>query len=108
MRIALDDYGVGYSNIQRLAELPIRRVKIDKSIVQETATNPKYGGVFRSSAQLAKALGAEVVAEGVETADQLEFIQRMGCKLVQGYFFFKPMPAKDCISHLECRLSSAA
>lgn len=108
VRIALDDYGVGYSNIQRLAELPIKRVKIDKSIVQETATNPKYGGVFRSSVQLAKALGAEVVAEGVETADQLEFIQRMGCKLVQGYFFFKPMPAKDCISHLERRLSSAA
>lgn len=68
----------------------------------------KIRGVFRSSVQLAKALGAEVVAEGVETADQLEFIQRMGCKLVQGYFFFKPMPAKDCISHLERRLSPAA
>lgn len=108
VRIALDDYGVGYSNIQRLAELPIKRVKIDKSIVQETAMDPKYAGVFRSSVQLAKALGAEVVAEGVETAGQLEIIQRMGCKLVQGYYFYKPMPAKECLSHLNERLSSVA
>lgn len=108
VRIALDDYGVGYSNIQRLAELPIKRVKIDKSIVQETAMDPKYAGVFRSSVQLAKALGAEVVAEGVETAGQLEIIQRMGCKLVQGYYFFKPMPAEEFLSHLNERLSSVA
>ncbi|MEL6727188.1 MAG: EAL domain-containing protein [Pseudomonadota bacterium] len=91
VRIALDDYGVGYSNIQRLAELPIDRVKIDKSIVQNVELAPKYAGVCRSSVQLARALGADVVAEGVETAEQLNEIQSMGCDLVQGYYYFKPM-----------------
>ncbi|MEL6858477.1 MAG: EAL domain-containing protein [Pseudomonadota bacterium] len=107
-KIALDDYGVGYSNIQRLAELPIQRVKIDKSIVQNITTNPKYAGVFRSSAQLAKALGAEALAEGVETVDQLEAIERFGCKLVQGYYFYKPMSAAACFEIFEGRKASAA
>ena len=107
-KIALDDYGVGYSNIQRLAELPIQRVKIDKSIVQNINDNPKYAGVFRSSAQLAKALGAEAVAEGVETEDQLEAIERFGCKLVQGYYFYRPMSADACFEVFEGRKASAA
>ena len=108
VRIALDDYGVGYSNIQRLAELPIQRVKIDKSIVENIEQNQKYAGVFRSSIQLARALGADVVAEGVETVEQLEETKRLGCNLVQGYLFFKPLSASDCIRHLDQRLSVAA
>lgn len=108
VRIALDDYGVGYSNIQRLAELPIQRVKIDKSIVENVERDPKYAGVFRSSIQLARALGADVVAEGVETADQLAETKRQGCNFVQGYLFFKPMPAAECIPKLGQRLGLAA
>ena len=108
VRIALDDYGVGYSNIQRLAELPIQRVKIDKSIVASIEHDPKYAGVFRSSIQLARALGADVVAEGVETPGQLAETKRRGCNFVQGYLFFKPLPAAECISHLGQRLSVAA
>ncbi|MEM7458530.1 MAG: EAL domain-containing protein, partial [Pseudomonadota bacterium] len=108
IRIALDDYGVGYSNIQRLAELPIQRLKIDKSIVGHIEENPKYAGVFRSSVQLARALGAEVVAEGVETEGQLDKIERFGCKLIQGYLFHKPMPLQDCLDALQTRLSSVA
>lgn len=108
VRIALDDYGVGYSNIQRLAELPIQRVKIDKSIVGNIEHNAKYAGVFRSSIQLARALGADVVAEGVETTGQLIETKRQGCNFVQGYLFFKPLPAADCIPHLGHRLSAAA
>ena len=102
VRIALDDYGVGYSNIQRLAELPINRVKIDKSIVQNVELDPKYAGVCQSSVQLARALGADVVAEGVETERQLDEIQNMGCDLVQGYYYFKPMAPtelQDIIGH---------
>lgn len=108
LRIALDDYGVGFSNIQRLAELPIQRVKIDKSIVQRIELDSRYAGVFRSSVQLARALGADIVAEGVETASQLVDITRLGCPLVQGYFFFKPMSIEDCIEHLDQRVPSAA
>ncbi|MCR9079014.1 MAG: EAL domain-containing protein [Hyphomonadaceae bacterium] len=108
VRIALDDYGVGYSNIQRLAELPIQRVKIDKSIVWNIEQDRKYAGVFRSSIQLARALGADVVAEGVETPGQLTEAMRQGCKFVQGYLFFKPLPAAECIPHLGQRLSAAA
>ncbi len=108
VRIALDDYGVGYSNIQRLAELPIQRVKIDKSIVGNVQHDPKYAGVFRSSVQLARALGADVVAEGVETKDQLAEMKRQGCTFVQGYLFFKPLPAAECIAQLGQRLAVAA
>ena len=107
-RIALDDYGTGYSNIQRLAELPIQRLKIDKSIVENVERDRKYAGVFRSSIQLARALGADVVAEGVETVGQLEETKRRGCNLVQGYLFFKPMPASECIAQFDRTLSDAA
>ncbi|MEO1322049.1 MAG: EAL domain-containing protein [Pseudomonadota bacterium] len=108
IRIALDDYGVGYSNIRRLAELPIQRLKIDKSIVDNVEQNPKYAGVFRSSVQLARALGAEVVAEGVETAEQLVIVERFGCRLVQGYYFFKPMPIADLKDLFRDQVSSVA
>lgn len=108
IRIALDDYGVGYSNIQRLAELPIQRLKIDKSIVGNIEENPKYAGVFRSSVQLARALGAEVVAEGVETEGQLTKVERLGCQLIQGYLFHKPMPLEACLDALNEPLSSVA
>lgn len=108
VRIALDDYGVGYSNVQRLAELPIQRVKIDKSIVGNVEQDAKYAGVFRSSVQLARALGADVVAEGVETIGQLDESKRQGCNFVQGYLFFKPMPADECIAQLGQSLSLAA
>ena len=108
VRIALDDYGVGYSNIQRLAELPIQRLKIDKSIVQHIEENPKYAGVLRSSVQLARALGADVVAEGVETPGQLSKVELIGCKLVQGYLYFKPMPVTECMDLFKQRLPSVA
>ena len=108
VRISLDDYGVGYSNVQRLAELPIQRVKIDKSIVANIQRDPKYAGVFSSSLQLARALGADVVAEGVETKDQLIETERRGCNLVQGYLFFKPMSAHACIAKLRQGLNLAA
>lgn len=108
VRIALDDYGVGYSNIQRLAELPIQRIKIDKSIVANIGKDRKYTGVVRSSIQLAWALGADIVAEGVETIEQLRHTKNLGCNLIQGYLFFKPLPASECISHLDQHLSAAA
>lgn len=108
VRIALDDYGVGYSNIHRLAKLPIHRVKVDKSIIAHVGDNPKYAGVFSSSVQLARALGAEVVAEGVETQDQLTEVERYGCRYIQGYFYYKPMPAEDCLDILSGKVSSVA
>ena len=108
VRIALDDYGIGYSNIHRLAELPIDRVKIDKSIVQKVDAHTKYAGVCRSSVQLAHALGADVVAEGVETADQLAETVAYGCHLVQGYYFHKPMPVTELETLLSNQQTAAA
>lgn len=108
IRIALDDYGVEYSNIHRLAELPIHRVKVDKSIVEHVEDDPKYAGVFRSSVQLARALGAEVVAEGVETAGQLAEVERFGCRYIQGYYFYQPLSGPDCLDLLKARDASVA
>jgi len=108
VRFALDDYGVGFSNIRRLAELPIDRIKIDKSIVQNIDANKKYAGVFKSSLHLAKALGAEVVAEGVEKDRQFRIARKMGCRLMQGYLFFKPMLASELKTKLSQEVSRAA
>ena len=108
VRIALDDYGVGYSNIHRRAKLPIHRVKVDKSIIAHVGDNQKYAGVFSSSVLLARALGAEVVAEGVETQDQLTEVERYGCRYVQGFFYYTPMPAGTCLDIISGQVSSVA
>lgn len=99
IRLALDDYGIGYSNIQRLAELPIERIKIDKSIVSKIRTDKRFTGVLESSLLLAKALGAELVLEGVETDAQRSTIESLGCTLMQGFLFSKPVPASE-LDHL--------
>lgn len=95
--IHIDDFGTGYSSLSYLAELPVQTLKIDQSFVErltESATNAR---VVQSIIALGKAMELEVVAEGVETEQQLKLVTKFGADLAQGYFIGRPMPAKDFI-----------
>ncbi len=95
IRIALDDFGVGYSSLGYLKSFPISILKMDRSFVQDVTENDDSASLARGIVQLALALDMEVVAEGVETADQASFLRGCGCQLVQGYLYAKPMPAAE-------------
>lgn len=103
IRIAIDDFGTGYSSMRYLRELPLDRIKIDRSFVSEkggqTLSEP---AITQSILSLARGLNLEVVAEGVETAEQVDLLCQQGCRYFQGYHFDRPMPLAD----IELKLSS--
>lgn len=95
VRTALDDFGTGYSSLGYLQHLNFDVLKIDRTFVEGLrAAVPGSGSIVEAILRLARALGAEVVAEGVETAEQMEMLRDLGCDAVQGYLFGRPMPAE--------------
>lgn len=88
---SIDDFGTGYSSLSRLSDLPIKILKIDKSFVFEVSTNKTYAGIVKAIMALASTLDLEVVAEGVETKEQADFLVGQGCLYAQGYYFHKPL-----------------
>ena len=97
---SLDDYGTGYSNIQRAVELPLSLVKIDKGIIDKAET-PKGELMIRSTIQMMHEIGFGIVGEGVETREQYQILERIGCDYIQGYYFAKPMCEEDFIAFLK-------
>lgn len=91
-RISLDDFGTGYSALSYLNKFPVSEIKIDQSFVQGIADNNDHRLLVQAIISMAKSLGKELVAEGVETAEQAKYLQDYDCKVVQGYFFSKPKP----------------
>ncbi len=97
---AIDDFGTGYSSLKYLQNLPIDTLKIDQSFVRNLAPcsngESGNGAIVRAIVTLAQQLGLRVVAEGVETAEELELLRHLGCNLVQGYLFSRPMRVEAC------------
>lgn len=95
IRIALDDFGTGYSSLQYINQLPFDYVKLDKSFVARLFESEKDERLLRTIIHMAGELRLEVIAEGVETQEQLEWLTRAGCAKVQGYLFSRPVPWED-------------
>ncbi|MBT8094726.1 MAG: EAL domain-containing protein [Gammaproteobacteria bacterium] len=93
--IHIDDFGTGYSSLSYLAQLPVQTIKIDRSFISKVDAPGANTKVVEAIAALGKAMGLEVVAEGVETDQQYAFVRRLGCDLVQGFFVAKPMSAQQ-------------
>ncbi len=91
--ISIDDFGTEYSSLSRLKVLPADRIKIDMQFVRGLDSNVKDQAITNVIISLGKSLGLHVIAEGVETPTQLEFLKQHACDEVQGYYYYKPMPA---------------
>ena len=109
--ISIDDFGTGHSNLGRLLELPVDRIKIDRSFIAGIGRPGNAEKITRSIIVLARSIGATVVAEGVERALQVEFLQSEGCDFGQGFYWAAPMSAENLVSwiskaHMKSVLSS--
>jgi diguanylate cyclase (GGDEF)-like protein len=100
VRIAIDDFGTGYSSLAYLRELPIDILKIDRSFVTPLGSDHQALALLRSIIGIANALVLDVIVEGVETAAQVEFLDELGCHIVQGFYFGRPSTAEDLGSRL--------
>ncbi|MGZ4146069.1 MAG: putative bifunctional diguanylate cyclase/phosphodiesterase [Actinomycetota bacterium] len=98
LRVALDDFGTGYSSLSRLKDLPVDVLKVDRSFVRDVSSQPANGSMVQAIVQLAHALGMTPLAEGIETQDDWLFLVERGCRLGQGYFFSRPVPAEDILA----------
>jgi diguanylate cyclase (GGDEF)-like protein/PAS domain S-box-containing protein len=108
VQLAIDDFGTGYSSLDYLRSFRVARLKIDQSFIKDVTTSADDAAIVRAMIGLARELGIEVVAEGVETAGQRDFLIAVGCKVAQGYYFGKPVPAAAASKLLRGKLQIAA
>ena len=96
---SLDDYGTGYSNIQRVIQLPLKIIKLDKSFVDEQ-NNPKMWIFLKNTVKMLKDMNMEIVVEGIETQEMVDAFSNLKCDFIQGYFFSKPIPKNDFVAFI--------
>ncbi len=101
VRVAMDDFGTGYSSIACLRKFPIRLLKIDRPFIRDLERNVEDRKIVKAILAMADALGIEVVAEGVERAEQCDLLRDLGCRLAQGFHFSRPVPAAEFTRLLE-------
>ena len=97
IRFSLDDFGTGYSSLSYLKRLPIEQLKIDRSFIKDVLTDPDDATIARTIVALTQSMGLKVIAEGVETEAQRDYLATMGCLAYQGYLFGKPMPVEEFV-----------
>ncbi|MET0718829.1 MAG: EAL domain-containing protein, partial [Pseudoxanthomonas sp.] len=95
IRLFLDDFGTGYSSLSYLARFPLDAVKIDGSFIRDLTVNPHDAAITQAIIEMSHQLGLKVIAECVETAEQVEFLRARGCDEAQGFFFSRPMPVEN-------------
>ena len=101
LQVYLDDFGTGYSSLAYLERFPLHGLKIDRAFVMEVINSPRRGAILKKIIELGQILDMQVVAEGVESFDELNALKSMCCDMVQGYYYAKPMPAADVPEFLE-------
>ncbi len=95
VKISLDDFGTGYSSLSYLKGLPIDTLKIDKSFIDTVVTDENTRIITESIIYMVKKLGFETIAEGVETQEQFDYLTKIDCDNIQGYYLGKPMPPEE-------------
>lgn len=93
--VSMDDFGTGYSSLSALQQLPVDILKIDKSLIFDICFNSTSYNIVKAIVEMANALNLEVLAEGIETEEQSELLRKLGCHIAQGYYYSKPLSAKD-------------
>ncbi|MDK9723424.1 MAG: EAL domain-containing protein [Sterolibacteriaceae bacterium MAG5] len=93
--LSIDDFGTGYSSLSYLSRFPITTLKIDRAFITDVQSNPHTAEIARAIIGLSRGLNLEVVAEGAEVKEQVEFLQAHGCELVQGFYYSRPLPAEE-------------
>ena len=101
LQISIDDFGTGYSSLSYLKRYPIHTLKMDKSFIDHVADDEEDASFARMVISIAKSLNLDLIAEGVETAEQLEFLRREGCRQIQGYYFSKPLSPDAAFEYLK-------
>jgi EAL domain-containing protein (putative c-di-GMP-specific phosphodiesterase class I) len=95
IRISIDDFGTGYSSLQYLKSLPADTLKLDKTFIDSAENDSSTKIIIETMIGMSKKLGFETVAEGVETKEQLEILENMGCDIIQGYYLGKPVSDEE-------------
>ena len=107
VRIALDDFGTGYSSLSLLQDCPVQRIKIDRAFVQGIADNTNDRSLVRTIIAMAHSMGLDLVAEGVETVEQLQSLRELGCNKAQGYLISRPVPPQAMRSTMRALVEMA-
>jgi len=108
VQLSIDDFGIGYSALSYLKRFPIDTLKIDQSFIRDIPRDADDAAIASAIIAMAHALGIRVIAEGVETQEQLAFLRARRCSGVQGFYFSKPLPAEDVLALLKqgCKLGA--